>query len=150
MSHEITFDCSKCRKTVTMRPDATKPHVPCPHCGSMNHIPVKKMKSHRFAIVALAIVLLPVAIVGLCWSLTMTLGADSLRPEIAQLSRGRRDVVIRVKAPAPFVLTYSINVPSGGEGRASMMIRKYYYWFITIKWEVPENDVPDLFKWVWR
>jgi DNA-directed RNA polymerase subunit RPC12/RpoP len=150
MSHEITFNCSKCRKAVRMQSDTAKPHVPCPHCGAMNHIPVKKMKPHRFGIVALAIVLVPLALVGICWGLTMTLGADSLRPEIAQLARGRRNAVTSVKAPAPFVLTYTINVPSGGEGQASMMIRKYFYWFITIKREVPENDVPDLFKWVWR
>ena len=99
---------------------------------------------------AVAIVLLPIALVGMCWSLTMSLGADSLRPEIAQLSRGRRNAVTSIKTPAPFVLTYTINVPSGGEGQASMRIRKYYYWFIVTKREVPEDEVPDLFKRVWR
>ena len=150
MSHEITFNCSRCRKVITMRPDAIRPHVPCPHCGAMNHIPVKQMKSHRRGLVALAVVLLPIALVGVCWSLTMTLGADSLRPEIRQLARGGRNVLVTIKTPAPFVLTYTINVPSSGEGKARMMIRKYYYWFIVTKREVPESDVPDLFKRVWR
>jgi DNA-directed RNA polymerase subunit RPC12/RpoP len=150
MSREIIFNCSKCRKAVTMQADITKHHVPCPYCGAMYHIPLKKLKSHRFGLVAFAVALAPVAIAGICWSLTMTLGADSLRPEIAQLSRGRQNAVFSIKSPAPFVLTYTINVPSGGEGQASMMIRKYFYWFVTIKREVPENEVPDLFKWVWR
>lgn len=150
MSHEIQFTCSKCRKAVNLKPGIGKQHVPCPYCGAMYHIPLKQLKSHRGPTIALAILLLPVAIVGISWSLTMTLGADSLRPEIAQLTRGRRNAVTSIKTPAPFVLTYTINVPSGGEGQASMMIRKYYFWFITTKREVPENDVPDLFKRVWR
>ena len=150
MSNEITFNCSKCRKAVTMRPDPAKPHVPCPYCGAMNHILVKKLKPRRFRILVLALLLAPVVLLGICWSLTRTMGVDSLRPEIAQLSRGRRNAVVSIKTPAPFVLTYTINVPSGGEGQASMMIRKYYYWFITIKREVPEDEVPGLFKRVWR
>lgn len=150
MSHEITFNCSRCRKAITIRPDVTRPHVPCLHCGAMNHIPVKKMKSHHFGMVAIAVVLLPIALLGVCWSLTMTLGADSLRPEISQLVRGQRNVAITIKTPAPFVLTYTLNVPSSGEGKASLTIRKYYYWFIVTRREVPESEVPDLFKRVWR
>ena len=146
-----SLSCAKCRKTFSLPPGFNRMHIPCPHCGGMNPIPVTSAtKPRRRWPVAVAILLLPFALVGICWSLTMTMGADSLRPEIAQLSRGRKNAAVTIKAPAPFVLTYTINVPSRGEGQASMRIRKYYYWFITIKREVPESDVPDLFKRVWE
>lgn len=150
MNAEITFNCSKCRKAITMRPDIRRPHIACPHCGAMNHLSAKKMRPHRFGLAALAIVLVPAALATICWSLTITMGADSLRPEIVQLSRGRKNARVTIKAPAPFVLTYTITLSSkGGSGQASMTIRKYCYWFITTKREIPESDVPELFKRVW-
>ena len=125
--------------------------MPCPHCGAMNHIGGKTSKKRRnhALLIALAIVMLPIAFVGISWALTMTLGAESLRPEIAQLAHGRRNAVISIKAPAPFVLTYTISV-AGGEGQASMRIRKYYYWFVTTKREVPEDEVPEAIRRVWQ
>lgn len=152
MSDEIKFVCARCRKPAVIRAEGPRQqHVACPHCGAMNRMGERSVKKNRrrLPLVVLAIVIVPLALVGMSWALTMTLGADSLRPEIAQLARGRRNAVISIKVPAPFVLTYTISV-AGGEGQASMMIRKYYYWFVLTKREVPEDEVPEAIRRVWQ
>jgi len=150
MSAPTSLNCAKCRRSFSIPPGFNKMHIPCPHCGGMNPILPAQAKPRRRWPLVVAIPLLPIAIVGICWSLTMTMGADSLRPEIAQLSRGRKNAIVTIKAPAPFVLTYTIHVPSRAEGQASMMIRKYYYWFITYKREVPEGEAPECIRKVWE
>ncbi len=151
MSGEITFVCARCRKPAVIRAEGPRQqHMACPHCGAMNRMGGKSARKNRrrIALVVLAIVIAPLALVGISWALTMSLGVDSLRPEIAQLARGRHNAVISIKVPAPFVITYTISV-AGGEGQASMRIRKYYYWFVTTKREVPEDEVPEAIRRVW-
>lgn len=148
----VVFQCPACNEEIGVEPTDSDIPVRCPKCGNRIRIPQEKLATldrRRRPYILYAVML-----VALCWLTTITLGTATIRPEVnrslANLEKNFRRTSVRIKSPAPFVISYRIEATEALVGiDAGYTLTKYYVWFFRLKWEIPTSSVPRILKWVW-
>ena len=153
MAENVVFPCSRCSAPISLPADVGQLYVTCPNCGQVDRVPLfQKRHPLRSAIL---FVLLLILVTALCWTITVTIGGEVIRPDIdATLANMRvgADTTVLIRAPVPFVVSFRVSgteVKKGGI-RVGLSITKYYLWFFNYIRCLPDDHLPAALKWIWQ
>lgn len=151
MTENTTFPCSRCKTPIAWPADSNQFYAPCLSCGIVNRVPVVVV--HHPLRNALLIVFLVILIVAICWTVTVTIGGEMVRPEVGAVLTHMRvgpDMLLYIRAPLPLVVSFRVTgTQEKGGVRIGLSVTKYYLWYFSGYRELPDAEKSPVFSWVW-